>query len=519
MKLESKAHPITGLRRRRAFSYSALAGLLAATLILSACSSSVPAESDNSTGQSGTLRFGMTVQLNNWEPLFQDNSVYSSMVYEGLVTMAPDGVTVVPKLATEWEESPTDLTLTLREGVKFHDGTPFDTDAAVKNLERFFTTDGSPFETLVDSGTTVEALPDNKVRINLPTPAPSLLINLARSRAFVIAPSALDAGTWKESPVGTGPYVYSPTDSTSGSVTVGNYFPDYYAPEEVHPERVELYYISDGASIFNALQADQVDVGYVFASIADQARSAGFEISTFPANLVHLQMYDTASTFEDKRVRQAICYAMDTSEYREALYGGEGDDYYQRFQEGTEGYSADVKGYPHDLDKAKSLMAEAGNPEVSFSLINYDSLKPIVEVFRSQMAEIGVTVNPELPTYAQFATAYLSGEYPASLFSDSLTSSSQDYYSYHFASDGPGNPYNIEYPAIDQFASEASLAESPAEQAEIWQEMTSYVNDEALDCGFYDNTYFWAYNPDVVSEPVSTRYVPGVFNYGSAVIG
>src|SRR5688572_5457740 len=85
---------------------------------------------------SGTLRFGTNQQLDDWETLTKANSTYLSLVYEGLVDLAADGVTLRPRLATKWTETPTRLEFTLRSGVTFHDGTPFDAAAVVKNLER-----------------------------------------------------------------------------------------------------------------------------------------------------------------------------------------------------------------------------------------------------------------------------------------------------------------------------------------------------------------------------------------------
>ena len=86
--------------------------------------------------QSGTLRFGTNQQLDDWETLTKANSTYLSLVYEGLVDLAPDGVTLRPRLATAWKETSLWLEFTLRQGVTFHDGTPFDAAAVVKNLER-----------------------------------------------------------------------------------------------------------------------------------------------------------------------------------------------------------------------------------------------------------------------------------------------------------------------------------------------------------------------------------------------
>ena len=83
----------------------------------------------------GTLNYGTQIQLDNWNPLVKSGQTYTNIPYEGLLEVARDGFTLQPKLATEWKLSPTELDLTLREGVVFHDGTPFDAEAVKKNIE------------------------------------------------------------------------------------------------------------------------------------------------------------------------------------------------------------------------------------------------------------------------------------------------------------------------------------------------------------------------------------------------
>jgi ABC-type transport system substrate-binding protein len=75
------------------------------------------------------------IQLNNWNPLVKPNQTYTGIVYEGLVRAAADGYTLQPSLATAWKLSTDKLELTLRSGVVFHDGTPFNAEAVKKNIE------------------------------------------------------------------------------------------------------------------------------------------------------------------------------------------------------------------------------------------------------------------------------------------------------------------------------------------------------------------------------------------------
>ncbi|MGO4840443.1 ABC transporter substrate-binding protein, partial [Rhizobiaceae sp. 2RAB30] len=84
---------------------------------------------------SGTLRWGASFEPSGWNPQVQPNTTFIGLVYEGLLQMSPDGVTINPRLAESWSITPTEATFKLRQGVKFHDGTPFNADAVIANIE------------------------------------------------------------------------------------------------------------------------------------------------------------------------------------------------------------------------------------------------------------------------------------------------------------------------------------------------------------------------------------------------
>ncbi len=83
----------------------------------------------------GTLNYATQIQNTNWNPLAKSGETYTSIPYEGLLQVAPDGFTLQPRLAKSWELTQTELNLTLQSGVVFHDGTPFNAAAVKTNLE------------------------------------------------------------------------------------------------------------------------------------------------------------------------------------------------------------------------------------------------------------------------------------------------------------------------------------------------------------------------------------------------
>ncbi|TFZ04992.1 ABC transporter substrate-binding protein [Ramlibacter rhizophilus] len=450
--------------------------------------------------------------MDDWETLTKANSTYTSLIYEGLADMAADGVTLRPKLAASWKESPGKLEITLKPGVTFHDGTPFDAAAVVKNLERVRDTP-SQWRGVLNPVEKFVVVSPTRVDIHLKRPAPNLLPNLARRGAYMVSPKALDDGSYKTHPVGTGPWKFEPKDSVKGLRTVVNWYDGYHDPKSVGPRRIEVTHINDPDSLYNALRTGQVDIVWTSASIAKRAEREGMKTTWFPSVLWHLQMMDTVNTFNSPKLRKAICHAMNPQDYLDAALGGNGKVHTQRLRQGNVGYSPDVKGYPHDLAKAKALMAELGNPKVEFTLATFDSQRTIAELFKAQMAQIGVDVKLDIMTFGQFFSTFRSGKYPAAILTDSQDTGPYDYYLYHFAPTGAGNPLKTTFPAIESAVKEALAASDPAAQNAAWQKMIKVIDDEALDCGFFDYTAYWAYNPKRIGNVNSTVGDVAVFRY------
>lgn len=466
---------------------------------------------------SGTLRFGSNQGMDDWETLTKPNSIYTSLIYEGLAEVTPDGLSIAPKLATAWKESPRKLEITLRQGVTFHDGTPFDAAAVVKNLERIRDTPGQ-WRGVFDAVDKFIAVSPTRVDITLKRPAPNLLPNIARRGAYMVSPKALEDGSYKLSPVGTGPWKFEPKDTVKGLRTVVSFYDKYYAPKSVGPARVEVTHINDPDSLYNALRTGQLDIVWTNPSIAKRAERDGLKTTWFPSVMWHLQMMDTAKTFNNVKLRQAVCHAINPQDYIDGALGGQGKVHTQRLREGMAGYNPAVKGYPHDVAKAKKLMGEIGNPKLEFTLATFDSQRTIAELFKSQMAAIGIDVKLDIMTFGQFFSTFRSGKYPAAILTDSQETGAYDYYLYHYASAGAGNPQKTTFPAVESAVKEALDADTLDAQNRAWQKFMTVVNDEALDCGFFDYAAYWAYNPKRVSNIVSTVGDVAVFRYIDARI-
>lgn len=196
---------------RRKARNSILGTALAAALVLSGCAGDSPngsGEEANSDGLGELLNLGTGSEPISYDPAQAqegDNFPFFQAVYDTLIHRLPDG-SLAPMLATEWEydETNTELTLTLRDDVVFSDGAEFDADVAKVNLERFQEASGPQGHTL-NSVESIDVVDETTIQLNLNEPDPALLIYLSNAAGLMGSPEALDTPGIATVPVGSGP--------------------------------------------------------------------------------------------------------------------------------------------------------------------------------------------------------------------------------------------------------------------------------------------------------------------------
>ncbi|MFD9946889.1 ABC transporter substrate-binding protein [Nonomuraea sp. NPDC059023] len=494
--------------------------LVAAALVAAAITACSAQNTGPSTAPAaaagGTLRFGVGFTLDDWEPFNKPNNTYVSAVFEQLVEQAPDGIELLPRLATSWKATGGQVEFTLRTGVVFHDGTPFDARAVKVNLERIrdsmteFATIMKPVEEILT--------PDaSHVVLKLKRPAPALPAQLARTGGYMLSPKTIKDGTFKTQPAGTGPWKYNAAQSIRDSKVVLDFFDKYYEPDKVGPRRLEIHTIADDDSGYNALVTGQVDVVSVAAQYKKRAETQGLKSLWYPGLRYHFLFFDRKDTFADPRVRQAVCHSLDTKALLDGQFEGLGESYPQRFSEGQPGYNPQVRGYTRDVTKARALLAESGKKDVSFTFPVFPGTELLGELVRSQLAESGITVKVEKMSIPQYFSTF--DRYPAAYnTSNSESTGPLDYYSYRFAPDGGGNPYKTGSPELEKLAEQALAGGTDAEREDLYRRMTQIIHDQALDCGFFSRPITFIWDPRKVDNIVPTRFEPSVFRYKEARI-
>lgn len=407
------------VRRRRSVAFVAAA--MATVLVAAACGGA-----DSPSGQGGqggtpgehdpdaTFTWVHSVPIVSMDPHLSTNSYdypYLFFVYDRLTHLDPKGEPQ-PMLAESWEvlEEGRKLRLTLRDGVTFHDGTPFDAEAVKANFERMRDNPRSAVKAQIASieSETVDAA--DTVTLNLTdASAGALPAILGGFAGTMVSPAAFDDPELPLIGVGAGPYKAVENRGQDG-VTLER-FDGYWEPEAQKVAKIVARAITDDETRLNAVLTSAVDGAIIRAHQVDRARGGGLGlVQAITASPTALEINMSRSEFEDRRVRQAMAYALNRQEIADAAFGGACETGQQVFNKNYWAYAADVgEPYSHDVEKARSLLAEAGLAGgFSFDLLVNPSpaYQTTAEVIQAQLAQAGITVNikvlPGPETTAEF---------------------------------------------------------------------------------------------------------------------
>jgi ABC-type dipeptide/oligopeptide/nickel transport system permease component/ABC-type transport system substrate-binding protein len=334
-----------------------------------------------------------------------DEVVYAN-IFEGLVRLDRDGA-IKPLLATWWEAAPDGLTYTfhLREGVRFHDGTPFDAGVAKFSLERAIAPGSTNVQKqALDVIRQVEVVDPLTVRLHLRQADSNLLSVLALGDTVMVSPRSV--ATLATAPIGTGPFRFSGWRRGDAVTLVRN---ETYWDAPAKLRQVVFKFIADPAAAFAAIRTHDVDAFPDYPApenLAELRADPSLKvISASSEGEVILAINNRSGPLADVRVRRAIQHALDRRAIIDGAMYGYGTPIGSHFPPQNGAY-VDLTGlYPHDVAKAKALLAEAGYPD-GFSLTmklpppNY--ARRSGEIAASQLAAVGIKIKIENLEWAQW---------------------------------------------------------------------------------------------------------------------
>jgi peptide/nickel transport system substrate-binding protein len=496
-----------------------VAGVVAAVGLagLTACSSDENDGGGSPGSAGGEVRLAFEGLPETWTPHGGAVEAWLRAPYEALLRVPTDPASTEyePELATEWTVEDLAITLRLREGVTFHDGTDFNAEAVKVNLDD--TKDGGgPLSANLSSVASVDVVDDYTVKINLKNSDPGLLRVLGTSTAYMGSPAALEDGSIDSAPVGTGPWQYDAGDSVTGGEQVFTAFADYWGDKPAgRPDTLRIQAIDDPQARVNALLTGEVDVADIDPGLVQQAKDGGFDTYDYPALLVGLSLFDRSpdGSLGDVNVRRAVCSSVNTQDLLDAWGVGEvskAQD--QRWTEGSPYYVEDIQNYPYDTEAAATFLSDAGNPDVAINMATFQNTAAASEALQGQLAEVGVDLSLESLDVSQFFATWNGGKYALGLASMDGVHPAQ-WYDTYFAATGPSNPSGWEPPELAQAAQAAKAAGSGPESDAAWQKVVGIIYEQALTCADFALAQVTGYDSGAVSGIEAPPYEGGTFDY------
>ncbi|WP_217376620.1 ABC transporter substrate-binding protein [Paenarthrobacter ureafaciens] len=502
-----------------------IAAVALATALLTACGGSGGTTGTGNAQVPGGdqkgdhIRIAMLNDIPSWDPGKAGVATQLELargVYDTLIGVDTEGK-LVPALATEWrytDDKRTVLELKLRDDVTFSDGTKFDAEAAKANLDHFRESKG-PQVNQIDGVTGTEVVDAKTVRIKLDRPNPALEINLSQAAGLQASPASLKDGSAETKPVGSGPYVLDP-GSVRGNQYIFKARDGYWKPELQHWNMMTFRLLSDPAARLNALTAKQVDVANVQPPQIAQAEKTGAKVTDWTSSVQGMLLLDrdgkVAPGLKDVRVRQAINYAFDRELMLKEAVLGRGEVTSQMFAPESSAYVKDLdNAYPHDVEKARKLMADAGYADGFKVKIAFAKPSEFAAPFIVQaLGEIGITVERVSIPPQEFQSSISGGQYamPWSVISQGPTWTMIQRV---VSPDAPYNAFKSENPELNKLLEETRNA-GDAENA--GQELNRYLVDNAWFAPWYRVGSPLAFNPQVVDVlPQAFQNSPSIYNY------
>lgn len=322
-------------------------------------------------------------------------------VFEQLVQYKRGTTDIEPALAKSWEipDSKT-YVFELRDDVTFHDGTPFYADCVKYSFERALQMEAPPSLLLAEIKS-VEVLGPYKVQINLEDESAPFLSVLACPVASIVSPTAVAqyGADFNAHPVGTGPFKFESWVTGEIILTANE---DYYRGSP-RINKVHYLTIPEASRRRALLEQGQVDIvhrippGMSPEDIAEVEKNP--DIKVYEGVSLRTQFFGIncqKEPFNDKRVRQAIAYAIDYETIIEDVMGGRAVRLCSPVAPTVWGCNKDLPLYQHDVTKAKELLAEAGYPDGFDTTLTYnieDSQRRDLSIkLRDNLRDVGIEV-------------------------------------------------------------------------------------------------------------------------------
>lgn len=443
--------------------------------------------SDGMTG--GVLNVALNSDLTTMDPhrstAAVDRQVYQ-LIYDKLVDI-DESLNIVPELATEWtiSDDGTEYTFMLAEGVTFHDGEPFNAEAAKYNFDRMLDPDtASPRRSEIAQITEVIAEDDYTLRLVLSQPFSPLLATLSDRAGMMVSPKAIEelGDDLARQPVGTGAFQFVEW-MTSDHLTVER-FDGWWQEGLPHLDQVIYRPIVDANVRLTALRTGDVDIiDQISARDVESVRNdASLEMSEIASlGFTYISLNHQVPPFDNLAIRQAVAWTIDRDAINRVIFFGTGAPAQTPIPTSSWAYDESVQVYQQDYDMARQKLEEGGMPD-GFEFIMKVSNSPdaiqLAEAYQAQMEEAGIIANLELLEFGTLLDHLNSSNYEAvSLGWSGRPDPDGNIYGY-FHSEGGLNRQGYANAEVDELLEQTRAESEPSVRRELYTRAMTIVAEE-----------------------------------------
>ena len=519
----------TAVRRLNRRQFLILSGISIGALTLDACRSGTAqpsGETESDTApisqepqSGGTLRIAFSDSPANLIPWELDNfekAIFVTSMYESLARF-DENLVLQPALAESWQSAADGLSWTfkLRQGVTFHDGSPFSAQDVVYSVEQILDPDNAyPGAVAVSFIDSVAAVDDFTVLFKLSEPNMDFPVILTSPlNSFVMVPAGRTIEALAETPVGTGPFKFGEHVVGERITVVRN--DSYWHEGRPYLEELQLFYIPEPATQVASLTSGEVDVIWQvpiesISALENVADIDVVEVATNSSQPIIMQV--DMEPFTDKRVRQALKYLINREGFVQAVLQGRGVVGNDQPVVPSGLFWGDVSPYEYDVEKAKALLAEAGYPDgFEVTLATTNSRPGMAEsavVFQEMVKAAGIRVNIEQLPADSYWVEYLS--YPIFVSNWPLVASTDAMLTLSQHSQSVWNESGLQSEEIDSLIERARAEADENQRQVLYTQVQQLIQDEGGFIAPYFRSTFYAhhtkvqgivYTPEIVLYP------------------
>ncbi len=433
---------------------------------------------------------------------------YLYSMFDRLIDFEPS-LTLKPGLASAWKFSPDmrTLELTIRDGVKFHDGTPLNAEAVRASLMHFKTSDRIHD---LDVVTSIDVIDPMHLRLTMSQPYSVMPAVLADRAGMIVSPTAVEkkGKDFPRSPVGTGPFMFK---SWSAGTTIELVkFPGYWNPGKIKLAGIQYRIILNPTSLASALISGQVDHAFRLdpKNLPALREAPNLRVAIEPSTAYFMISLNTAiAPVDNVLVRRAINMSVDRRVLSDLIMGpGNSGPALMPVPIGSLAHTPELQdAVGYDPKQARALLAQAGHPDgitlkiCATPLAGYGT--DITDVESEQMKAAGITLDVTVMTGSACLQTFSSKKiFPA--WQGSFSGRPDPFLTYqqNFGSSGQYNLAKLAHPGVDALLDKILATDDPKVQQGLYREINRLWIDNAPFILLFYRPNFAAYNKAVSGE-------------------